>query len=110
MKSKLARLRLAALVVVAGTFSTVVAADQYQLLTLTWVPPEYNEDGSPLIDLVGYYIYEGQTPDALLPRYFTVAETIQVDHWEIGGRYFAVTAVNTSGVESVLAQPVEMID
>jgi hypothetical protein len=110
MKSKFARLRLAALVTVGCTFSTAFAEDQYRLFRLTWEPSTQNEDGSPLTDLQGYYVYEGQTPDALSPRYFTGAQSILLGYWQSGARYFAVTAVNTSGVESALGQPVEMID
>jgi hypothetical protein len=102
MKSKVARLRLAALVGIACTFSTAFAADPYQTFSLTWESPTANEDGSPLTDLQGYYVYVGLTPDTLLPLYFTSSATV-VFGMATFPRYFAVTAINTSGLESVLS-------
>jgi hypothetical protein len=114
MKSKLARLRLAALVAVGCTLSTAFAADQYRVFTLTWVPPTQNEDGSPLTDLQGYYVYMGESPETLEIRYFTGAERVAVGWWGTGARYFAVSALNVDGVESefigVLEQPAEVIE
>jgi hypothetical protein len=113
MKSKFARLRLAALVGIACTFSTALAADPYRTFTLTWTSPTQNEDGSPLTDLQGFYIYVGQTPEALLPFYFTASQSVVLGQTGFGPRYFAVSAVNTSGVESslteVLSEPVEVL-
>jgi hypothetical protein len=114
MKSRFARLRLAALVGIACAFSTAFAADSYRTFTLTWVSPTQNEDGSPLTDLQGYYIYVGQTPDALLPLYFTAAQSVVLGQTGFGPRYFAVSAVNTSGLESaltgVVGEPLEVLD
>jgi len=112
MNAKFARLRLAALVGIACTLSC--AADPYRTFTLTWTSPTENEDGSPLTDLQGYYIYVGQTPEALLPLYFTGSPSVVLGHTGFGPRYFAVSAVNTSGVESalteVLSEPVEILE
>ena len=56
----------------------------------------------------------GQTPDALLPLYFTASQSVVLGHTGFGQRYFAVSAVNTSGVESdlteVLSEPVEVLE
>jgi hypothetical protein len=113
MRSKIAWLRLAALVGIACTFSTAFAADSYRTFTLTWNSPTQNEDGSPLTDLQGYYIYVGQSPEALLPTYFTASQSVVLGQTGFGPRYFAVSAVNTSGVESALTQimsePVEVL-
>jgi hypothetical protein len=112
MKAKFARLRLAALVGIAWT--SACAADPYRTFTLTWTSPTQNEDGSPLIDLQGYYVYVGQSPEALWRVYFTGAQSIVLGHTGFGPGYFAVSAVNTSGVESarteVLSEPVEVLE
>jgi hypothetical protein len=111
MRSKVARLRLAALAGIACMFPAAFAADAYRTFTLTWDSPTENEDGSPLTDLQGYYVYVGQSPEALLPMYFTASQSVMLGQTAFGPRYFAVSAVNTSGVESaltaVLSEPVE---
>jgi hypothetical protein len=116
MKSKLARLRLAALFAVACTFSTAFAAAQQKTLTVTWTPPTQNADGSPLTDLLGYYVYMGLTPETLQPVFFTLAQRIVLHYFpsyvrdgvrylaEDGVRYFAVSAINADGVESDLTE------
>jgi hypothetical protein len=109
MKSKFAPLRLAALVAVACTVSTAFAADQYlqyQRLTLTWTPPTRNLDGSPLTDLVGYYVYSGETPEVMQIQYFASTARIVVGYWGTRAHYFGVSAVNVEGWESDLTNVV----
>ncbi len=115
MKPKVARLHLAALIAIACAFSTAFADDPTpsQAFSLTWTAPTQNEDGSPLTDLQGYYIYGGYSPDALLPLYYTAADTssIVLGFGGPGPRYFAVAAVNVEGVESdmtaTLSEPIQ---
>jgi Putative Ig domain len=72
-------------------------------VTLSWMPPTQNADGSPLTDLAGYRIYVGRSP-----RNFTrvialtnpgltayVVEDLGRASW-----HFAMTSVNSSGRES----------
>jgi hypothetical protein len=104
MNAKFARLLLAAVFGIACAFSPVFAADSPGTFTLAWTTPWQNEDGSPLTDLQGFYVYVGLTPDALQPMYFTAAPRIVLGHSGPGRRYYyAVTAVNTSGVQSALS-------
>jgi len=114
MTPKIAGPRLAALMGIACVFSTAVADElaQNQAFTLTWSAPTQNEDGTPLTDLLGYYIYVGDSQDAMLPLYYTNAGNSSVV-LGVGGpgiRYFAVAAVNYDGVESemtpILSEPV----
>ncbi|MDH3615931.1 MAG: putative Ig domain-containing protein, partial [Gammaproteobacteria bacterium] len=77
-------------------------------VTLSWVPPSENTDGSPLTDLAGYRIYYGVDPqnysdvieitNASLTSY--VVDNLTPNTW-----YFAATALNSSGVESTLSSP-----
>jgi hypothetical protein len=110
MRSKVWRLPLAALVVFAGAVSPAFA-DYETPLVLTWTPPEFNADGTPLLDLAGYYIYTGPSPDLLFPCYFTNADAPQISLWFPAGsvHYFAVTAVNVGGIESVMSAVVSDI-
>ena len=114
MTFKMARLHLAALIGIASVFSPAFADDtaQNQAFTLTWSAPTQNEDGTPLTDLLGYYIYAGDSPDAMLPLYYTNAAdaSVVLGAGGPGVRYFAVAAVNYDGVESemtpILSEPV----
>ncbi|VAX13418.1 hypothetical protein MNBD_GAMMA24-2339 [hydrothermal vent metagenome] len=77
------------------------------VVTLSWLPPTENTDGSALTDLSGYKIYYGTSPDALtntialnnagLTSY--VVENLVVD----ANYYFAITAINSSEVQSGLS-------
>jgi hypothetical protein len=106
MNAKFAALRLAALVGIACAFSPAFAAEPDGTFTLTWTSPTENEDGSPLTDLAGYHVYVGQSPDALVPFWFTISQHMVLPDTVFGSRYFAVSAVNTSGVESALTEVV----
>ncbi|MGH8222869.1 MAG: putative Ig domain-containing protein [Woeseiaceae bacterium] len=82
-----------------------ITVDQIALgtATLSWAPPTENADGSALINLAGYKIYYGLTADQLtrtiaidnpgLTRY--MVENLSPAKW-----HFAMTSVNSSGVES----------
>ena len=100
MKSKFASLRIAALVGIACTSSTAFADDPFRTVRLSWSFPTENTDGSLLMDLQGYYVYVGLTPEALAPAYFTGAPSVVFQTGPVR-LYFAVTAVNASGLESV---------
>jgi hypothetical protein len=77
--------------------------------TLSWVAPTENTDGSMLADLTGYVVRYGQTSGSLdqtvslanssLTRY--VVEGLSSGQW-----YFAIEAVNSSGVHSNLSEVV----
>jgi hypothetical protein len=72
-------------------------------VTLTWVAPTTNNDGTPLTDVVGYRISYGTSPGDL-------TTTISVDGsstttWVVSGMnagtyYFVIAAVNASGIAS----------
>jgi Putative Ig domain len=74
---------------------------------LQWAPPVQNHDGSPAIDLAGYRVYFGQSPDALNntttllggqnSRYLVTGLTT-------GTWYFAVSTVAANGAESELSE------
>ena len=82
-----------------------IQVDQLALgsVTLSWVPPRQNADGSVLTDLAGYQIYYGRNADALdqavklgnpgLTRY--VIDNLSAARW-----FFSMTSFNSQGVES----------
>jgi len=80
-------------------------------VTLSWIPPTENTDGTYLDDLAGYRIYSGASPDDLAPRVTLdnpslsryVVEPLAPDEL-----YFAITALNSSGLESGLSEVVKL--
>lgn len=86
-----------------ASFSIQVVATAAGSATLNWTPPTQNTDGSPLINLAGYRVYWGTNQGNLsssvtlnnpgLASY--VVEQLTPATW-----YFALTAINASGVES----------
>ncbi|MBV8143679.1 MAG: fibronectin type III domain-containing protein [Gammaproteobacteria bacterium] len=103
--------------IVAGTtraslpaFSiTVQGASPSATATISWSPPTTNDDGSVLTNLMGYRIYVGSTPTTLAPL-LTLDSTAMTSYLLQGLRtglsYFAMTAVNSAGVESQLSEVV----
>lgn len=70
---------------------------------LTWQPPVHNVDGSALANLDGYQVYVGRGPQLLYP-YESLpdphATRYRIQGLNPGVYYFAITSVNTDGVES----------
>lgn len=92
----------------------LVIPDAPNIAVLTWEAPTTNEDGSPLTDLAGYRVYYGTTPgsyaemeDAGMPfcedRGAVRECTWVVENLDPGAWYFAVTAYDASGNESVFS-------
>jgi hypothetical protein len=87
---------------------TVVQSNNGTAL-LTWTPPTENTDNSALTDLTGYKIYFGTSPGTYndtitinnpgLSNY--LVENLASSDW-----YFAMTAVNSSGIESSYSEEV----
>jgi hypothetical protein len=73
---------------------------------LTWQPPTQNTDGTPLTNLAGYRIYWGTAPGSY-PSSVTVNNagitSYVVDNLVPNTYYFAVTALNSMGTESLLS-------
>ena len=72
-------------------------------VTLSWQAPTTNADGSTLTDLAGYRVYYGETPgnytDVVTVGNYTSAS---IGSLPVGKTlYFAVTAFDTSGNESL---------
>ena len=75
-------------------------------VTLGWVAPTENNNGSPITDLAGYKIHYGVTSqdytkvvavsNPSLSRYV-------LDSLESGTYFFAITAYNSKGIESTLS-------
>ena len=78
-------------------------------VTINWMPPTQNTDGSSLTNLAGYNIHYG-TASGNYTQTVSVSNpglaTYVVDNLPPGKYYFAVAAVNASGTESPLSSEV----
>lgn len=75
---------------------------------LSWYPPATNTDGSPINDLAGYRVYYGTTSG----DYSNYVDVGNVTTYQIGNLtdgqnyYFAATAYDTSGNESIYSNEI----
>jgi hypothetical protein len=108
MKCKSMRRRLAAFCAVgccvSAAFADTVPAMNVRLIS--WAAPRSNEDGSPLDDLLGYYVYVGNSPSTMVPYYFatTLDRFMVYNYVPKGAHYLGITAVNVEGIESEMSQ------
>jgi hypothetical protein len=80
-------------------------------VTLSWTPPMENEDGSPLVDLAGYWIYwqsEADTDPESMKIDNTGLSTIVIDNLVAGTYEFAMTSFNVDGVESARSNTITL--
>jgi hypothetical protein len=72
-------------------------------VTLSWIPPTDNTNGTPITDLAGYHIHYG-TAQGELTKVIDLAgtnvTTFEVSNLTPGTYYFAISAYTTMGVES----------
>lgn len=85
-------------------FSIEVVATASGAVTLTWLSPTQNADGSPLDDLAGFRVYWG-TSEGSYTNSVTLNNpgltTYVVDQLTPATWYFVATALDASGLESV---------
>lgn len=78
-------------------------------VTINWMPPTENTDGTALTNLAGYNIHYG-TASGALTQTISISNpgiaTYVVQNLTPGTYYFAVAAVNASGTESPLSAEV----
>jgi putative Ig domain-containing protein len=84
-------------------FSIAVTETALGTVTLSWVAPTQNSDGSPLMDLAGYRIYyrknSGSYNQAVRLENPSITSYV-VEQLSPATYYFAATAITTTGVES----------
>ena len=81
-------------------------------VTLSWMAPTENTNGSALTDLGGYKIYYGTSPkqlDQLVALSNPGLQTYVIDGLAVGATYyFSITATATDGTESAQSAVVSM--
>jgi hypothetical protein len=78
-------------------------------VTLAWQPPTENTDGSTLTDLIGYKIHYGTESQNYTSEVSVDNPTLSryvVENLPAGTYYFALTAYNSNGTESLLSDEV----
>ena len=102
---QLATLFVSALVLggCAGSSSGSTSTSGPGTVTLSWIAPTGNTNGTPLTDLAGYHIHYGTSQDNLT-KVIDLAGTGTTEY-EVAGLapgtyYFAVTAYTAMGTES----------
>lgn len=94
---------------VSGTSSSAPPTASATSVTINWTPPTENVDNSPLTNLAGYNIHYG-TASGQYTQTVSVSNpgiaTYVVQNLAPGTYYFAVAAVNASGMESPLSAEV----
>jgi hypothetical protein len=91
-------------------FAITVAGTQTASVTLSWVAPKTNTDGTPLMDLAGYRVFYGTASGQYTQSVSVPSPSITsvvVEGLSTGRTwYFATKAVNSSGGESDYSQEV----
>lgn len=90
------------------SFTLTVTQAATGAATVSWAIPTLRTDGSPLTNLAGFRVYYGTTPGALTTRMDITNPTVSsavVNNLTSGTWYFAVTAVDSTGVESAQSNP-----
>ena len=89
-----------------GPFDIEVVAIGTNSVTLSWLPPMENEDGSPLMDLAGYRLRYGLNANSY-PNLIDINNpgivTFSVDNLVPNTYFFVITAYNSSGMESTFS-------
>jgi hypothetical protein len=85
------------------TFPIAVTENATGSVTLSWMPPTENTNGTPVTDLAGYWIYYGTSGNAMT-KTVRIANpgivTYVLSNLAPGTWYFAVTAYTTADVQS----------
>ena len=86
-------------------FSIVVSSvptNTTKNVTLSWMPPTTNTDGTSLTNLSGYKIYYGSSATALSTSVNVSAgsSSYVITGLSAGTWYFAMTSLNSAGAES----------
>ena len=96
--------------VALAPFTITVVSPSTEAVTLSWMPPEQNTNGTTSTNLAGYKIYYGES-EKNLNKVVTVEGNVTnhvFDQLPAGTWYFAVAAFNSDQVESALSAVVPL--
>lgn len=78
-------------------------------VTLSWTAPTQNTDNSPLTDLTNYKIYYGLTTNNMTEAIVDTGTSKKITGLSPNTYYFAVSAVNSLGIESEMSNVVSKV-
>src|SRR5262249_15772212 len=82
-----------------------ISVSNQATVTISWMPPDTNTDGSALTDLTGYHIHYGTDPRSLVTEIDLPTSGLTdyvVENLDSNTTYyFTVSAYNSAGVESI---------
>ena len=84
-------------------FSIAVTESATGSVTVSWMPPTTNSDGTPITNLAGYQIIYGPSPSTLAKAVNVNSAgltTYVIDNLTPGTWYFAIKSINNDGVDS----------
>lgn len=90
-------------------FSLTVTPAATRSVTVKWVAPTQNTDGTPLTNLSGYLVFYGTASQQYSTSMYlpgAASSSVTVEGLAPGTYYFTVKAVNNVGVESTFANEV----
>lgn len=91
----------------AGCRSRPADTQTHGRITLNWIAPSENEDGTHLTDLAGYRLYWGRAAGGPYPHTAEIRDPAEtsfvVDGLADGDWYFVITAVSETREESRLS-------
>jgi hypothetical protein len=88
------------------SFSVTVTNVALGSMTLTWTSPTENSDGTPLVDLAGFYVYFGKSQGNYSNRVRIdnpSLSTYVIENLLPDTYYVVATSFNTFGVESTFS-------
>jgi len=94
------------------SFSISVVQTGNGAATISWTAPDTNTDGSALTDLSGFRVHYGTATrnyDQVVDLSDAGTTTAVIENLSLGDWYFAVTALNSQGVESDFSEEVQRV-
>jgi hypothetical protein len=92
-----------------AAFALTVTPSETRSVTVKWLPPTENTDGTPITDLSGYKVFYGVASQQYSTSMYLAgasATSVVVEGLAPGTYYFSVKAVNNAGVASTYADEV----
>lgn len=93
-----------------NSFSVAVVQTTTGVITLSWLAPTENTDGTPVTGLAGYRVYYGTASGQYdHQREIAGAGTLSavIDNLTQGTWYFAATAITSAGIESGMSNEIQ---
>lgn len=82
---------------------TIIITNQTEQTIISWTAPTENTDNTTITDLAGFNVYYGTSENDLSTTIQVTETQLNIKNLAPNTYYFAVTAINSIGVESELS-------